>query len=332
MKFTDEQIKEAEQKDLVAFAELHGYSFQRSGIYHKCNEHDSLVICGQKYFWNSQNKGGYGAISFARDFLDMDFQQAVKMLLNDGVVQENNYVAEVKKFDKNDITEVPNADKIFQYLLEDRCIDVDIIHKLISVGDIAQDKYNNVVFKWKNEKNEVVGADLKGTGEKRFTKIVSGSEFGKGFKIDNFIQDQPINNLVVLESPIDTLSYFQLHRFDKELYNTRFLSISGVKTNAIIEALKDINEHNQNLSNKNTFNKENFKVILGLDNDEAGNKAIEEFKNNFTNNDKIVVDQPKGAKDWNAKLQQLAHDKLHIYLSDRTNNRELVQKEINLGR
>jgi len=328
LNFTKEQIKEAEQKDIVTFGEQHGLSFTKEGKYFRCNEHDSLLITGQKYFWNSANTGGYGAISFGKDVLNMKFNEAVQTLLNDGVTVKREEAENPKTFDRNEIKQVMNTSKAYQYLLEERCIDVDVIENLIKSGDIAQDERNNVVFHWKNNSGDIVGADLRGTGDLKFNKIISGSEYGKGFKIDDLQENSPIEKLAVLESPIDTLSYYQLNRFNEDFKNTRYLSLSGVKTNAITLALKDIYEYNKQFNDR----QKPFKIVLALDNDKAGNTAIKDFMERFNDNDIIKVDQPVNAKDWNEKLQSLAKDKLDLYLKDISHDRRLVNKEIRLVR
>ncbi len=328
MKFSPEQIKEAEQKDIIDFAEKNGLTFQQEGKYFRNKEHDSLIVKGHKYFWNKEQQGGFGAISFAKDVLNMNFNEAVQTLLNDGVVVKRNEDESVKTFDRNEIKQVFNTFKAYQYLLEERCIDVDIIENLIKSGDIGQDERNNVIFYWKNNNGDIVGADLRGTSDVKFNKIISGSEYGKGFKIDDLEKDRPIEKLAVLESPIDTLSYYQLNRFDENFKNTRYLSLSGVKTNAITLALKDIYDHNKQFTDK----QKPFNIILALDNDEAGHNAIKDFVERFNDNDIIKIDQPENAKDWNEKLQTLAKNKLEIYLKDISSDRKLVNKEIRLVR
>ncbi|ERJ43508.1 hypothetical protein N581_09295 [Lactobacillus jensenii MD IIE-70(2)] len=72
MKYTDEQVKQAEKGDILEFADKVGVELAHTGHNeYKGVEHDSLVVTPSRnaWFWNSRNVGGVGALSFAKEYL-----------------------------------------------------------------------------------------------------------------------------------------------------------------------------------------------------------------------------------------------------------------------
>ena len=324
MKITKKDIEEAEQKDIITLAEQNGLTFKQQGKYFRCNEHDSLLVTGQKFFWNSRQIGGYGAISFATNVLDLNFKEALEVLLEKGIIKERDQASNIKEFNKEDLREVNDSTNVYNYLLKERCIDVDIIETLISNRSISEDEYGNAIFKWFSHDNEVVGANKRGTGNKKFVQEVEGSELGKGFKIDNFEKNEAIQKIVFCESPIDTISYFQMYDKEEKM-NTRYMSLSGVKVDLIKLALNDIALFNKD---KETFNANEFKIVLALDNDKAGIKATHKFINMFEDTNKIIEHRPKNFKDWNQKLQHLHKYKLDEYIKNISRKEYKIQNSM----
>ena len=80
--FTDEEKAKARDVDIREIGEQNGLSFTKQGKYDRCNEHDSLVLKGQSFYWNSTGKKGNGGLSFAVEVLDMKFKDAMTMLVD----------------------------------------------------------------------------------------------------------------------------------------------------------------------------------------------------------------------------------------------------------
>ncbi len=72
-----EGAMKARNVDLISYLEAKGETFKKEGNYYRHTEHDSLIIKGNQYAWNSRGEKGYGAISFAMMYYDMTFPQAV---------------------------------------------------------------------------------------------------------------------------------------------------------------------------------------------------------------------------------------------------------------
>lgn len=107
---------------------------------------------------------------------------------------------------------------------------VDVLHKN---GLLAQDKYNNVVFK-AVEDGEVVGASEQGTVRNENYKrgswkhIQENSKKGTGF---HFTVGKP-ENIKFFESGTDALSYASINK--AEIQNTRFVSMDGLKPDTVL--------------------------------------------------------------------------------------------------
>lgn len=291
-----EEVQKANDVHVLDYLHAKGENLQQQGRYFRHPEHDSLVIKDSgHWYWNSRSKGGYGAISFAREFYDMSFQDAVRDVNEHSVSkhfskQAKRHVA--KEFEYPKHHEVKTQDNISRYLTKERMIDPRIVAALIKNDLLAEDKLKNGVFKWKDSDGKIVGGDRQGTVKmenKRgtFKQILANSKEDGGFRLDIGTP----NKIALFESPIDALSYFELKRPE----NIRLLSMSGLKdqsaTSGIREFIKDCKERGAVVE----------QVILAVDNDEAGKRFVERWSNLLAN---IEVDLPKN-KDWNLDLVEV---------------------------
>ncbi len=81
---TTDEINQAKEVRIIDLMEANGIKATQEGQssepYYRLTDHDSFVIKGEKFFWNSQQEGGYGAISFAMTYYDLKFPDAVKRI------------------------------------------------------------------------------------------------------------------------------------------------------------------------------------------------------------------------------------------------------------
>ena len=85
IRFSEEEIEQARKMDILdVIQRMRGYSFEQVGNEYRCREHNSLVVQAdrQKWYWNSQDLKGYGAISWLMRVEGYDFPTAVATLLN----------------------------------------------------------------------------------------------------------------------------------------------------------------------------------------------------------------------------------------------------------
>lgn len=291
-----DEVERANNIHVVDYLESKGEQLEKEGKYYRHADHNSLVINENgKWFWNSRNTGGYGAISFAREFYDLSFQNAVRDVNNQGISKEQSAERTRKQQEsKKDFVypshyESDTQKSIKEYLINERSLDAQTVNNLIDSGLIAEDKKKNCVFKWKDRSQKIVGADRQGTikmgNGKYFKQVVANSKEDGGFEFD---VGNP-TKIALFESPIDAISYYDLHKPT----DIRLKSMSGLKDRSAATSLKDLVKEN---SEKGI---DINKVIIAVDNDEAGNEFAKKWQNMIGISERHL---PK-SKDWNMDLQ-----------------------------
>ncbi|KEK22059.1 DUF3991 and TOPRIM domain-containing protein [Bacillus gaemokensis] len=288
-----EDTMKARKIDLISYLEAKGETFKKEGNYYRHTEHDSLIIKGNQYAWNSRNEKGYGAISFAMMYYKMTFPQAV-LDINKGDYKEfdrskadGDHQKRKQPFIYPKNLEVMKQTEIKQYLIDERKIDARLVNWLIKKDLIAQDKRNNVVFKWREEggKGKVIGMSRQGTVKmenKRgsFKQIVPNYEkINAGFTVD---VGKP-NKIYFYEDPIDMLSHWSIKQ--NQIQNARMVSMHGLKSKTVIQALIDAKKEGHDIK----------EVIMAVDNDKAGKDFIQTMKCFVDLKEEI----PTHEKDWN---------------------------------
>lgn len=293
---TQELIRQAKDVDIISFLERYGYTFKRKGKRYICTQHDSLIFsiapnsC-QVFVWNSKCNEG-DSIKFVMDYItDGNFKKAISLLTNSNLDEKKLYEASSQTLSKalDKIEYAKNMKRTFAYLIKTRLISSSIIQKLVKDNMIAQDKHNNIVFKWLNN-NEFLGADLVGTlTDIRFKSTVQGSNEDYGFSI--CLNKKP-EMLLVFESPIDLLSFYTLNMNNKNLGKMLLLSLSGCEKIYKIQTYLNLYPSIE-------------KIYSCLDNDNAGNIATQKITNTYSNI-KVFDGRKKlkenNVKDWNQLL------------------------------
>ena len=311
-----EEIETANDIHVVDYLESKGEKLKKEGTYYRHDEHNSLVIHENgKWFWNSRGTGGFGAISFAREFYDLSFQNAVRDVNNQGVTREQS-VERLKEqsTQKRDFIypkeyESATQRNVREYLITVRALEPLTVETLIRKDLIAEDKLKNCVFKWKDKDGKVIGADRQGTVKMNngnyFKQVVSNSKEDGGFYFD---VGKP-NKIALFESPIDAASYYDIHKPT----DIRLQSMSGLKDRSAATAIKD-------LVKESSFTGINIeKVIFAVDNDEAGNKFAKRWEHIIG----ITERHSPKSKDWNEDLQK----KKEIDLQRNTTNEIVMEME-----
>lgn len=290
---TAEEIMRAKEVDLLSYLEAKGEQFKKEGKYYRHVDHDSLVIKDNMYAWNSRGEKGYGVINFAQMYYGMSFVDIVKELNeSDFKTFERKAPEEKKPFYYPIENEVDSHHKIKNYLIGERKIDDRIVEWLLQKDLIAQDKKNNVVFKWKDSNEKLVGYDLQGTikmNNKRgsFKYICPTSKENTGFSIDVRTPEW----LYFYESPVDMLSHWSIK--GREIRHARLISMNGLKERTIYQSYLEAKKEGLDIKG----------VVLAVDNDEAGRTFIKEVKKRV-NNEMLKVDIPELEGDWNDVLKK----------------------------
>ena len=284
--FTEQQREQARQTDLAAFLRQCGEKVKKSGSENVWLDHGQKVtIRGNLWFHQYEQVGG-DAIDFACRFYNMDYPEAVQLMLSMGV---GTVQGKAKPFARPPL-ELPskheNMRRVYGYLIRRRCIDKDVLDAFSYRGLVYEAAdYHNAVF---------VGIDREGKPR----HIHKHSTAAQGSFKGNAPGSEPAfsfhwigggDTLFLFEAPIDLLSFVTLHK--QSWKSNSFAAACGVSDRVLWETLKDRPYINN--------------VLICLDNDEAGQKAARRISEALTEKNlqnQILVPT---RKDWNEDLQFL---------------------------
>ena len=360
-----ERVEFARSRDILDVANELQMELVRSGRDYRWKEHDSLVISPDKNLWKwfSRNTGG-DAISLVETIKEVDFNQSVDFL-NDGNFKEFQMVERPQedfKYYLEKYEQPLSAGR--DYLRNQRGLSDETIDYFLEQGVLAQanaklDYFAEgnggvttnavepvIVFKSLSSSGEVVGASLQGIHEnwEKWPKhgyakvIMKNSDPMTGIHVDI---GSP-KRLIFTESPIDLMSYYELHK--DSLQDVRLVSMDGLKESTIGRHLSQIKAE---MSGKALIwtpeqladglqvaidhhffeNEENADLItLALDNDNAGRTFIQELeaKGAVINSDLPELRPGQDKTDWNDVLKNRQEDK--------TDNSRLAQARRKLER
>ena len=278
MTYTQAQIDKANAVDLEKFLRAQGETLVRSGKEYRWKAHDSLTVCGNKWFRHSQSKGGL-PVDFVMEFYGKSFPEAVQMLTGEpGEVQPEADPAPSPAF-RLPLRNVTNAN-ILNYLTRERKLSPSLVNFFIAAGDIYEDAaHHNVVFVGRDADGHPRYASSRGIREK-FRQDAAGAE-----KAFGFAHRGTDKQLLVFEAPIDLLSFIEL--FPKNWQQHNYLSLGGVSGKALRQFLSERPDVER--------------VFLCLDADKAGEDACKRLAALLPDTVSVTRIQPC-MKDWNEVL------------------------------
>ena len=278
MTYTQAQIDKANAVDLEKFLRAQGETLVRSGKEYRWKAHDSLTVCGNKWFRHSQSKGGL-PVDFVMEFYGKSFPEAVQMLTGEpGEVQPEADPAPSPAF-RLPLRNVTNAN-ILNYLTQERKLSPSLVNFFIAAGDIYEDSsHHNVVFVGRDADGHPRYASSRGIQEK-FRQDAAGAE-----KAFGFAHRGTDKQLLVFEAPIDLLSFIEL--FPKNWQQHNYLSLGGVSGKALRQFLSERPDVER--------------VFLCLNADKAGEDACKRLAGLLPDTVSVTRIQPC-MKDWNDVL------------------------------
>ena len=278
MTYTQAQIDRANAVNLEDFLRAQGETLVRSGKEYRWKAHDSLTVCGNKWFRHSQSKGGY-PVDFVMEFYGKSFPEAVQLLTGEpGEAQPEADPAPSPAF-RLPLRNVTNAN-ILNYLTQERKLSPSLVNFFIAAGDIYEDAaHHNVVFVGRDADGHPRYASCRGIYEK-FRQDVAGAEKSFGFA-----HRGTDKQLMVFEAPIDLLSFIEL--FPKNWQQHNYLSLGGVSAKALQQFLSERPDMER--------------VFLCLDADKAGEDACKRLAALLPDTVSVTRIQPI-RKDWNEVL------------------------------
>ena len=289
MTYTQAQIDKANAVNLEKFLRAQGETLVRSGKEYRWKAHDSLTVCGNKWFRHSQSKGGF-PVDFVMEFYGKSFPEAVQMLTGEpGEVQPETDPAPSPSF-RLPLRNVTNAN-ILNYLTQERKLSPSLVNFFIAAGDIYEDAaHHNVIFVGRDADGHPRYASSRGIREK-FRKDAAGAE-----KAFGFAHRGTDKQLLVFEAPIDLLSFIEL--FPKNWQQHNYLSLGGVSGKALRQFLSERPDVER--------------VFLCLDADKAGEDACKRLAGLLPDTVSVTRIQPC-MKDWNEVLVHRAEIPNHNY-------------------
>lgn len=345
-----ERVEFARSRDILDVANELQMELVRSGRDYRWKEHDSLVISPDKNLWKwfSRNTGG-DAISLVETIKEVDFNQSVDFL-NDGNFKEFQMVERPQedfKYYLEKYEQPLSAGR--DYLRNQRGLSDETIDYFLEQGVLAQanaklDYFSEgnienstnaiepvIVFKSLSSSGEVVGASLQGIQEnwEKWPKhgyakvIMKNYDPMTGIHVDI---GSP-KRLIFTESPIDLMSYYELHK--DSLQDVRLVSMDGLKESTIGRHLSQIQaeisgqplrwtpeqmadglqvaiDHHFFEDGKNVD-----LITLALDNDKAGRTFIQELeaKGAVINSDLPELRPGQDKTDWNDVVKNQREEK-----------------------
>ena len=297
MTYTQAKIDKANAVDLEKFLRAQGETLVRSGKEYRWKAHDSLTVCGNKWFRHSQSKGGF-PVDFVMEFYGKSFPEAMQMLTGEpGEAQPEADPAPSLAF-RLPLRNVTNAN-ILNYLTQERKLSPSLVNFFIAAGDIYEDAtHHNVVFVGRDADGHPRYASSRGINEK-FRQDAAGAE-----KAFGFAHRGTDKQLLVFEAPIDLLSFIEL--FPKNWQQHNYLSLGGVSGKALRQFLSERPDVER--------------VFLCLDADKAGEDACKRLAGLLPDTVSVTRIQPC-MKDWNDVLVHRAE------ISNRNYFKSIVLKE-----
>ena len=220
---------------------------------------------------------GGKAIDFCIKYLGMTFRAAVESLLQGGASAGYVSPARIEPVQRRSYQFEPgqNCKRVIGYLVKRRGLSYDMIVDLIRRGKIKQDARGNCVFPICDENGEVIGAEIRGTGDQKFHQI-SASQDGFGYTLQ---KGADVKWVVFTEGAIDALSLYKMYR--SRLQNVMIVSMAGLKP-AVVHRYQELYP--------------SARLCLCVDNDGPG----DDFCARFPDLPRRRPDQ--GCKDWNEML------------------------------
>lgn len=353
------RVEELKKISILDVAEALGMELKQQGSdRYAWTEHESLVISPRRnrFSWFSRDLRGGDALELVQTIREEQtgsrpsFKSA-KHFLEAGHFPESEMdstpvpkIAFEYKLSQN---EHVNTSWTRQYLRRERKLSPGTIEFFFQQGSIAEishkmDDYSEpaIVFKFKNSQGKVMGASLQGIVENRekypdrgyLKRILKNSDGLTGFYAD---VGRP-KRLIFAESPIDVMSYYQLH---PQLQDVRLVAMDGLKEGLMSFRFAELVSELQGktyepgertarvleaTAKTSTFFQSNEDFItLAVDNDSAGWNFISKLQEKgipFKLDIPPIAEKGVEKADWNSFLKEPLQGQaelVHIYSYDK---------------
>lgn len=288
---------------ITDYAGMHGMELQRVGRYYTIKGHDSVRIDVERNcFWRNSGIGqttNGSVIDFAMAFVHQDnLHESLKELSALAGGKESGSIhrswnrtvnTQPKPLAENLPERAKNMHRAYAYLTQTRFLEPDVVQDFVDRKMLYQDVRGNCVFVSYDEEKKPVFANFRGTlSERKFLGDVAGSDYRRGFYIDN-----GADKVIVTESVIDAMSVMSiLHGQGMDYKQYDYLPLSGATKHEPLYV--HLSEHPKE------------QVLLALDHDLAGVKDMKLIQKKLLGEMGMKAEQVTfhvpGEKDWNQEL------------------------------
>lgn len=222
MPFTEEQMKQIYNTNLIDFAVQHGFEVEKGDTNTVHVKHSGglyLFKHGRGYkCFSTQSKGNI--IDFAKEFLGAaDFKSAAELILNCRAYENTeHYIQPMEKKPRGDLVLPPkdkSFDRIIAYLTGARGIDKEIVYAMIKAGKVYGARTTSEKTGYSFHNCAFVGYDEGGkprycalrapSADSHFRQDVENSDKTYGFTMEG-----RSNRVYEFEAPIDAMSHAAL--------------------------------------------------------------------------------------------------------------------------
>lgn len=313
--FTDAQYKAAREYSALEYARAAGYDLVKDGAVYHLRQHDSMVFTRDgRWFWNSRDLSGR-ALELLQYYEQLSLPEAVNILVDchinptkpPGVTPKKCIESALKPFELPE--KAPTFKRLFAYLCNTRCLDVEIVQELVcqkriyesvrrypcsTTGEIRM--AHNVVFVGYDERGQPRSAFQRGTNTAvSFKRDAVGSQKKYAFCCPGH---KGISTVAVFEASIDAISHATLAKLrEMDWRDKDRIALGGTTPVALLHYL--------------VTHPQIDRIELCLDNDRAGCKAalnlmvaLHDAGYDEANGYTIVSTPPPSTvgKDWNEYL------------------------------
>ncbi|MGM9600993.1 MAG: DUF3991 and toprim domain-containing protein [Faecousia sp.] len=306
--FTEEQKEQAASVDLESFLLHRGEKLIASGREKRLASNHSITVRGNEWYDHAVCQGGH-AISFAQYHYGLNYQDAILLLLGDGVRTVYPRASERKpEPPKTFVMPEAHTDmrRVFAYLVKNRQLDREVVSHFARVKLLFEDaQYHNAVF---------VGMDENGIP--RHAHKRSTNSYGKAFRINiegsdprySFHHIGDNGSLFVFEAPIDMLSYISMNPDQWE--KSSYVACCGTTAQPVLSLVERIPQLQR--------------IYLCMDNDQAGDLASRRMAELLHEKGILTERLSPELKDWNDDLIAEHNNSLEVNTSCSTFGQTLL--------
>ena len=258
--------------------------------------HDSLKLSNGMWYWWSRGIGGKTALDYLIKVEGFTFKDA-SIYLKD-LIQDHPPTKYYSSRKPNISLRLPerndNEDRVFNYLVNERCIDPKLVKELIKNGKLYEGKFTHDAIFVGFDEDRIPRFACRRSTITNHKQDCLGSNKEYSFNISK--SDNEV--LHVFESAIDLLSFISIAMmYNIDYSSASYLSISGISGNdqRIPIALMSYLDRHPCIS----------RIVLHLDNDPAGSLASSSIIQALQNRYDIKDKPPQEGKDVNDYLKIL---------------------------